>query len=135
MTVICAGGGGIPTVAKPDGSLIGVEAVIDKDLVSGLLARELKADAFIMLTDVDAVYDRWDTSRARAIRRASPHAMRGFAFAAGSMGPKVEAAVEFVEQTGGLAGIGRLTDARAILSSEAGTIVRQDAERATFWER
>ncbi len=135
VTVICAGGGGIPTVAKPDGSLIGVEAVIDKDLVSGLLARELKADAFIMLTDVDAVYDRWDTSGARAIRRASPHVMRGFAFAAGSMGPKVEAAVEFVEQTGGLAGIGQLTDAQAILRGEAGTIVSQDAERTIFWER
>lgn len=135
VTVICAGGGGIPTVAKQDGSLIGVEAVIDKDLASGLLARELNSDAFIMLTDVDAVYDRWEASDARAIRRASPQAMRGFDFAAGSMGPKVEAALEFVEQTGGLAGIGQLTDAQAILRSEAGTIVSHDAERTAFWER
>jgi len=135
VTVICAGGGGIPTVVKQDGSLIGVEAVIDKDLASGLLAQELKADAFIMLTDVDAVYDRWGTPEAQAIRCAVPHAMQGFAFAAGSMAPKVEAAVAFVEQTGGLAGIGQLDDAQAILSGKAGTIVEPDAEGTAFWER
>ncbi len=72
VIVICAGGGGIPTVFQEDGSLIGVEAVIDKDLASSLLARELKADAFLLLTDVDAVYNDWDTSQARAIHRMTP---------------------------------------------------------------
>jgi carbamate kinase len=135
VTVICAGGGGIPTVAMQDGSLIGIEAVIDKDLASGLLARQLNADAFIMLTDVDAVYDRWGVRDARAIRRASPQAMCRFDFAAGSMGPKIDAAVEFAEQTGGLAGIGLLVDAQAILQREAGTVVARDAEGVAFWER
>jgi len=123
VVVICAGGGGIPTVRKADGSLVGVEAVIDKDLASALLARELKADAFFMLTDVAAVYDRWGEPDAHAIRRISPRPLRELSFAPGSMGPKVEAAIEFVEATGGLAGIGRLEDAAAILNGEAGTRV------------
>jgi len=59
VIVICAGGGGIPVVRRADGSFTGVEAVIDKDLASSLLARELKADALLMLTDVDAVYRDW----------------------------------------------------------------------------
>jgi carbamate kinase len=130
VVVICAGGGGIPTVRKADGSLVGVEAVIDKDLASALLARELKADALLMLTDVAAVYDRWGDPDARAIRRISPEALRKLSFAPGSMGPKVEAAVEFVEGTGGLAGIGRLEDAAAILRGEAGTLVMRDPDEA-----
>jgi len=128
VIVICAGGGGIPVVCRADGSLVGVEAVIDKDLASALLARELRAEAFLMLTDVDAVHSDWATPSARAIRRASPRALRELAFAAGSMAPKVEAACEFVDQTGAMAAIGRLEDAQAILRAEAGTIITPDAE-------
>ena len=123
VIVICAGGGGIPTVRRQDGSLIGVEAVIDKDHASALLARELNADAFLMLTDVDAVYTDWETPEARAIRHTTPQALRELTFAPGSMGPKVEAACEFAELTGHSAGIGRLADAAAILAGTAGTTV------------
>jgi len=128
IVVICAGGGGIPVVRRTDGGLVGVEGVIDKDFASALLARELKADVFLMLTDVDAVYCDWATPGERAIRRAAPQAMRSFAFAPGSMGPKVEAACEFVEQTGAMAGIGRLDEVLAIPSGEAGTLITQAGE-------
>ena len=123
IVVICAGGGGIPVVRRTDGSLVGVEGVIDKDFASALLARELQAGVFLMLTDVDAVYRDWYSPDARAIRRAPPQAIRSFDFAPGSMGPKVEAACEFVEQTGAMAGIGRLDEALAILRGEAGTLI------------
>ena len=126
VIVVCAGGGGIPTIKRADGSLIGVEAVIDKDLASSLLARELKADALLLLTDVDAVYADWMEPGARAFGRVSPQALGEYAFAPGSMAPKVEAACEFVEQTGGVAGIGRLRDAARILSGEAGTVIAPD---------
>jgi carbamate kinase len=126
VIVICAGGGGIPTILREDGSLIGVEAVIDKDLASSLLARELKADALVLLTDVDAVYEAWMEPEARAFARASPQAFSAYAFAPGSMAPKVEAACEFVEQTGGIAGIGQLRDAAKILNGEAGTLITPD---------
>jgi carbamate kinase len=125
IVVICAGGGGIPVVRRSDGGLVGVEGVIDKDFASALLARELKADVFLMLTDVDAVYRDWASPGARAIRRATPQAIRRFDFAPGSMGPKVEAACEFVEQTGAVAGIGRLDEALAILRGKAGTLITQ----------
>ncbi len=131
VIVICAGGGGIPTMQRKDGSLVGVEAVIDKDLASSLLARELKADALLMLTDVDAVYTDWSTPEARALRCISPQAISEFAFAPGSMAPKVEAACEFVEQSGGIAGIGQLKDAAAILTGDAGTLITSKSE--TKW--
>ncbi len=134
VIVICAGGGGIPTVCRADGSLVGVEAVIDKDLASSLLARGLSADAFLMLTDVGAVYTDWGEPEARAIRRISPQAISGFSFAVGSMGPKVEAAVEFVEATGRVVGIGRLEDAHAILTGEAGTVVAQEPAGILWWD-
>ena len=134
VVVICAGGGGIPTVQREDGSLIGVEAVIDKDLASSLLARKLKADALVMLTDVDAVYKAWLEPEARAIHRISPQAIRQFTFAPGSMAPKVEAACEFVEQTGGIAGIGQLKDATRILSGEAGTLITPDMNGISWWD-
>jgi carbamate kinase len=127
VVVICAGGGGIPVVCRDDGQLFGVEAVIDKDAASALLARELGAQALLMLTDVDAVYRDWGEPEAVAIRRISPGAIRGYEFAAGSMAPKVTAACEFAEQTGGIAGIGRLQDAEAILEGEAGTVIATDA--------
>jgi carbamate kinase len=130
--VICAGGGGIPVMytdeSAPAGrQLVGVEAVIDKDLASALLAQDLRADALLIVTDVDAVYADWGTPEQRAIRRATPEALAGTEFAAGSMGPKVRAACSFVEETGGLAAIGSISDTPALLRGEAGTIVSRDA--------
>lgn len=134
VIVICAGGGGIPTVYQQDGSLIGVEAVIDKDLASSLLARNLAADALILLTDVDAVYRDWGEEPAHLIRRISPEHLRQYRFALGSMAPKVQAAIEFVEQTGGMAGIGALKDAQAILRGEAGTVISRNQAETVWWE-
>lgn len=123
--VICAGGGGIPTMYQPgaDRKLIGVEAVIDKDLCSELLARELDADLFVMLTDADAVFLDWGKPTQKAIRHTSPAALAGIEFAAGSMGPKVEAACRFAAATGNRAAIGALKDLRKIIAGEAGTTV------------
>lgn len=129
IIVICVGGGGIPTVFREDGTLIGVEAVIDKDLASSLLAQELKADMFLMLTDVDAVYRGWGKPGASPIRHISPQAIKQFSFEPGSMAPKVEAAIEFVEKVGGIACIGALEDARAMINGEAGTIISDQDEQ------
>jgi carbamate kinase len=131
--VICAGGGGIPVKytdepAAAGRQLVGVEAVIDKDLASALLARDLKADALAIVTDVDAVYDEWGTPNQRAIRRATPEALSDAEFAAGSMGPKVKAACSFVEETGGLAVIGSIADTPGLLRGETGTVVTRDAD-------
>lgn len=123
VTVICTGGGGIPVARRADGAYIGVEAVIDKDHASGLLATELKADAFLMLTDVPAVYTGWGTPAQRALGDVTPQALAALDFAAGSMGPKVQAACDFVNRSGGMAGIGALDDASAILARRAGTRV------------
>jgi carbamate kinase len=121
--VVCAGGGGIPVVAGAAGALRGVEAVVDKDLTAALLARTLNADALLLLTDVDAVVDGFGTPDARPIRHATPGELRARSFPAGSMGPKVEAACRFVDATGGMAAIGRLGAAPALLDRAAGTIV------------
>jgi carbamate kinase len=123
VLVVCAGGGGIPVVRDDTGALRGVEAVVDKDLTAALLARDLAADALVILTDVDAVEDGYGTPQARPIHRATPQELRARTFPAGSMGPKVEAACRFVEATGGMAAIGRLGDAEALLAGKAGTIV------------
>lgn len=130
--VICAGGGGIPTVYSHDPApagrrLTGIEAVIDKDLASAQLAADVHADALVIVTDVDAVYTDYGTPDQRAIRRATPEALRESEFAEGSMGPKVRAACSFVEQTGGFAAIGSITDTPALLKGEAGTVVALDA--------
>jgi carbamate kinase len=125
VAVVCAGGGGVPVVATPGGGLRGVEAVIDKDLTAALLADALGSDALLLLTDVDAVYEEWPAPPgARAIRRATPAALRARRFAAGSMGPKVEAACRFAERAGRLAAIGALADATRLLGGDAGTLVR-----------
>ncbi|MFN2115803.1 MAG: carbamate kinase [Anaerolineae bacterium] len=123
--VICAGGGGIPTMYKPgaDRVLEGAEVVIDKDLASALLARDIEADMLIMATDVDGVYVDYGTQNARRIDRATPEEMRELRFAAGSMRPKVEAACQFVEETGGVAAIGSLAEVSEIVAGRAGTIV------------
>jgi carbamate kinase len=123
VLVICAGGGGIPVVRDAAGARRGVAAVIDKDLASALLARELRADGLVMLTDVAAVYEHWSTPRQRAIERTTPAALHAMTFAPGSMAPKVEAACRFVEGTRGFAAIGALEDAEAIVAGRAGTRV------------
>lgn len=123
VVTICAGGGGIPVIQNESGDFEGVEAVIDKDRAAGLLAEELAADAFLMLTDVDAVYLGWGTPDQSPIRRATPVQLSATSFAPGSMGPKVEAACAFAATEGRVAGIGRLEDARAILEGRAGTVI------------
>jgi carbamate kinase len=123
VLVIAAGGGGIPVVVDGAGALRGVEAVVDKDLASALLAQRLGASALLLLTDVPAVERKWGTLQATPIHRASPGELRKIPFAAGSMGPKVEAACRFVEAGGEMAGIGALADARDILTGRAGTLI------------
>ena len=125
VVVICAGGGGVPTMYPPDGdrTLTGVEAVIDKDLATELLAREVGADLFVMATDVDGVYTGWGTPEQRKLERVTPSELRELPFAAGSMGPKVEAAIRFVEATGNRAAIGGLNEIEAIVDGHAGTQV------------
>ena len=120
-TVICAGGGGIPTVYKPDGTLEGVEVVIDKDRASALLAFELDAGLLILATDTDGVYLDWGTEDARRIERATPDQMEQYEFEEGSMGPKVEAACDFVRRSGGRAVIGALSDMQGMVAGTAGT--------------
>ena len=124
VLVVCVGGGGIPVVVDREGRLRGVEAVVDKDRAAALLAEGLHADALLMLTDVDAVQVDFGTPAARSLDDIDAAALRGHTFAAGSMGPKVGAACRFAERTGGLAGIGALADAAAILRGERGTRVR-----------
>ena len=121
--VICSGGGGIPVVRGDDGRLRGAEAVIDKDLAAALLARELEADALLLLTDVDGVEVGFGTPEATPIRHTTAADLRAGSFPAGSMGPKVDAACRFVEATGRPAMIGRLQDAVELLEGSRGTIV------------
>ncbi|RHW23105.1 carbamate kinase [Pseudomonas jilinensis] len=120
VVVICAGGGGIPVLRRDDGSTVGVEAVIDKDAASALLAQQLEADALLLLTDVDAIYRGFGTPSAAAIDCLSVEQARTLELPAGSMGPKLTAAADFAV-SGGLSGIGRLEDALAILDGQAGT--------------
>lgn len=125
VVVICAGGGGIPTMYEPgtERTLVGVEAVIDKDLASELLAREVEADLFVMATDVDGVYADWGTPQQRRLEKVTPEELRGSEFAAGSMGPKVGAALRFVDNTGKRSAIGSLDQITQIVEGEAGTQV------------
>jgi carbamate kinase len=120
--VVCAGGGGIPVALQPDGGVAGVEAVVDKDLTSALLARELECDLLVLLTDVPAVYRDWP-QRLEPLGRTTPAELRRLALETGSMGPKVEAACRFVEATGGRAAIGALEQAAALVAGTAGTQV------------
>jgi carbamate kinase len=123
--VICTGGGGIPTIYRPNGAptLVGVEAVIDKDLASALLAQELAATLLVMATDVEGVYLDWQTPHARLLLHTTPEELESYEFPAGSMGPKVMAACRFVRQTGQRAAIGALTDLEKLVAGEAGTQV------------
>jgi carbamate kinase len=120
--VIAAGGGGIPVVRGTDGhTLHGVEAVIDKDLCSGVLAHALQADCLVIATDVAAVYLNWGTPQQRALGQVSPKTLAGMHFPAGSMGPKIDAACRFVRASGQRAAIGSLDQIEAMLAGEAGT--------------
>ena len=119
--VICAGGGGIPTVYDQERKLHGIEAVIDKDLCSALLAEQLEADLLVIATDVDGAYLDWGTAQQRRIAEARPDQLERLGFAAGSMGPKIQAACEFARNTGRTAVIGSLGDIEAIVQGQAGT--------------
>ncbi len=127
-TVVCAGGGGVPVVRGEDGTLRGVEAVIDKDLTAALLARQLGADLLLIATDVPAVSTGWGTPSARELRSASVAELRELAargeFGSGSMGPKVDAACRFAAG-GGRAVIAHLNAIDDALAGRAGTVVTQ----------
>lgn len=131
--VIAADGGGIPVAMGEDGrTRHGVDAVIDKDLCSGLLAAELNADCLVIATDIDAVYLDWAKPGQRALRQVSPNELRRHRFAEGSMGPKVEAASRFATASGKRALIGALEDIEAMLEGAAGTEVRRDPGEAAL---
>ena len=121
--VVCAGGGGIPTMYMPDGSLAGAEVVIDKDRASALLARELDADLLVLATDVDGVFLDWGSESPRLLERATPDELDDLDLPAGSMGAKVEAAREFASATGRRATIGALADLADLVAGTAGTSV------------
>lgn len=121
--VICAGGGGIPTMYGEDGKLRGVEAVIDKDLCSALLAEQLDSDLLVIATDVAAAFIDWGKPTQKSIASAHPDELEKLGFAAGSMGPKVQAACEFARNTGKVAVIGALADIEDIVGGRAGTRV------------
>jgi carbamate kinase len=125
VIVICAGGGGIPVLRLPDGSMVGTQVVIDKDAASALLAADIGADALLLLTDVDAVYDGFGTDAAKPLHRLTSKEGRARDLPKGSMGPKLVAACNFAD-CGGIAGIGRLADALAILDGTAGTRVSKE---------
>ncbi len=127
VLVVCAGGGGIPVVLEPGGAPVGVEAVIDKDLTAALLARELGADWLLLLTDVPGIYRDWPR-KDQLLERASVDEVRAMSLDPGSMGPKAEAACRFVE-SGGRAAIGKLQDARRLITGRAGTRIEATAQR------
>ena len=127
--VICAGGGGIPTMYKPGTrTLVGVEAVIDKDFASSVLASDLDADMLVIATDTDAVYLDWGTENQKAIHRAHPDALDELSFPAGSMGPKIAAASQFARATGNPAVIGSLDQLSDLIQLKAGTVVTEAAK-------
>jgi carbamate kinase len=123
VLVICCGGGGIPVIREATGDYEGVEAVIDKDLASSLLAREIKADCFVILTDVMGVMKNWGDSFAEVIKEIAVSDLEAMHFPEGSMLPKIKAACEFVKKTGHRAYIGALDDLPEILAGNAGTVI------------
>jgi carbamate kinase len=130
--VICAGGGGIPTRYNAAGKLEGVEAVIDKDLCSALLAEQLESDLLVIATDVAATFIDWGKPTQKAIAEAHPDELERLGFAAGSMGPKVQAACEFARNTGKVAVIGSLADIEAIVQGKAGTRVSTASKEIVY---
>jgi carbamate kinase len=133
--VICAGGGGIPVSRNGSGAYTGVEAVIDKDAASELLARNLDADLLVMATDVDGVYRDWGRPTQQRIRAATPATVDPREFPQGSMGPKLKAASDFVTSTGKRAAIGALEELRAVVAGEAGTSITPNGARADLLQR
>ena len=127
VLVVCAGGGGVPVVVDRDGARHGVEAVVDKDAASALLARNLDADILLLLTDVAAVERYHGTADPQPIRAVSARELASLPLETGSMGPKAAAAASFVLATGRRAAIGALSDAAALLAGTAGTQVHADA--------
>lgn len=125
ISVICLGGGGIPVARDANGLSRGIEAVIDKDAASALLARELGADALIMLTDVDGIMTGFGTTEAKLLARTTPEELSSMRFPAGTMGPKVAAAISMAK-AGKIAMIGALGPLREILAGTAGTWVMAD---------
>ena len=119
--VICAGGGGIPTVYNKAGDLEGVEVVIDKDRASALLARQLNARLLILATDSKGIYKDWGEENSDIIQHNTPEKLDLLEFEVGSMAPKVEAACDFVRRTGERAVIGSLEDIEAMIAGKAGT--------------
>jgi carbamate kinase len=131
--LICAGGGGVPVIRDPaSGHLRGVEAVVDKDHTSAVLALDLGADRFVIVTDVSGVYDGWGTDHARAVATAHPDALEAMTFPHGSMGPKIAAACRFARTGKGDAVIGALDDLPALLVGAAGTVVSTSTEGLTL---
>jgi carbamate kinase len=127
--VICAGGGGIPTAVNDAEDLYGVEAVIDKDLASCVLAIDVAADVFVMATDTPAVYLGFGSEAQRRITAAHPDAILSEhhdEFAEGSMLPKVTAACNFARESGKAAVIGQLADIEAMVAGTAGTRISTD---------
>jgi carbamate kinase len=133
VIVICGGGGGIPVVETREGGLRGVDAVIDKDRTTALLAENLAADHLLLLTNVPAVFEDWPAPRRRAIRGAHPDAIAKLSLEAGTMGPKVEAAARFARNTGMPASIGSLDDARRVLEGRAGTLITTGYDGLVYW--
>ena len=122
--VVCTGGGGIPTMYEPGTRrLIGAEVVVDKDRASALLAEQLGADLFVMATDVEAVFTGWGTPEQAAISTTTPDELSKQVLPAGSMGPKAEAAAQFVRKTGKRAAIGTLAQLREVVGGTKGTQV------------
>lgn len=130
--VVCAGGGGVPVLEDADGRHQGVEAVIDKDLASSLLACDLQADVLVLATDVEAVFSDYGTADQKAIARATPAGLRGHDFPSGSMGPKVEAVCRFAERSGARAAIGSLEQLQGLLDGSAGTQVQANGPEIEY---
>jgi carbamate kinase len=135
FVVICAGGGGIPVAYDEHRKLFGVEAVIDKDLASGLLAKDLDAEMFVMLTDVANIFVDFGTEKQKAIRAAHPDALEALDFAAGSMGPKVLGACQFVRETGHQSAIGQLSELTDVMTGKAGTLISNEVDGIEYGDR
>jgi len=132
ILLICAGGGGIPVINNQQG-IQGVEAVVDKDRASNILAQGLKADGLIMLTDVDAVETNYGKENSQKIKCATPQHLASYEFAKGSMAPKVQSACDFVQSGGTFAAIGALSDAYDIIHNKCGTTIRNNISQITFY--
>ncbi len=130
LMVIAGGGGGVPVVREPDGSLRGVEAVIDKDLSAVVLAQAVGADALVIATDVENAVVGFGTPQAEPLGRTTPSQLSTYAargeFASGSMGPKVQAVSDFVTGGGAVAVITRLDRIDEALAGDVGTVVTPD---------